>query len=93
MYKRQPLCIDALEEAAYYYGLAIANTILILRPDIVVCGGTLIPKYTFFDTVKKTIETKLALFPNIKTDVYSASHAYEIVSQGAGAMVLEHLVN
>ncbi|MDY3693915.1 MAG: ROK family protein [Proteus mirabilis] len=90
---RDPLCIDALEEAAYYYGLAIANTILMLQPDIVVCGGTLIPKYTFFDTVKKTIETKLALFPNINTEVYPASHAYEIVSQGAGAMVLEHLVN
>ncbi|MEQ4922913.1 ROK family protein [Proteus hauseri] len=90
---RDPLCIDVLEEAAYFYGLAIANSILMLQPDIVVCGGTLIPKYNFFATVKKTIENKLTLFPEIKTQIYPASHAYEIVSQGAGAMVLEHLIN
>ncbi|OAT24989.1 ROK family protein [Proteus myxofaciens] len=90
---KDSLCIEALEEAAYYYGLAIASTILFVQPEIVVCGGTLIPKSTFFNIVKQTIDNKLSCFPNIKTQVYPASHAYEIVSQGAGAMVLEHLMN
>lgn len=88
-----PICTDALEEAAYYYGLAIANTILSFQPDVVVCGGTLTPKHTFFATVQKTVAQKLAGFPQINTRIVPAFDSYEVVSQGAGAMVLESLLS
>ncbi|HCM64061.1 MAG TPA: hypothetical protein DIT05_16205 [Morganella sp. (in: Bacteria)] len=88
-----PLCTDALEEAAYYYGQAIANIILSFQPDVVVCGGTLTPKHTFFATVQKTVAQKLAGFPQIDTRIVAAFDSYEIVSQGAGAMVLESLLS
>nr|WP_282554431.1 ROK family protein [Providencia sp. G1(2023)] len=42
------LCLEALEEAAYYYGIAIANAVLITQADVVVCGGTLTPKKPLF---------------------------------------------
>lgn len=82
-------CLEALEEAAYYYGIAIANAVLITQADVVVCGGTLTPKNHFFDMTKKSIEQKLSIFPNIKPRIYPANDSYEIVAQGAGGMVME----
>ncbi|PFR46521.1 hypothetical protein COK29_30985, partial [Bacillus cereus] len=41
------LCTEVIEDAAYYYGMALANTILTFQPDTVVCGGTLVPKGNF----------------------------------------------
>ncbi|MEY0932145.1 ROK family protein [Providencia rettgeri] len=83
------LCLEALGEAAYYYGIAIANAILTTQADVVVCGGTLTPKNHFFEMTKKSIEEKLAIFPHIKTRIYPANDSYEIVAQGAGGMVME----
>lgn len=87
------LCLEALEEAAYYYGIAIANAILTTQADVVVCGGTLTPKNHFFAVTKKSIENKLAAFPHIKTKVYAANDSYEIVAQGAGGMVMENYLS
>ncbi|NHX33850.1 ROK family protein, partial [Escherichia coli] len=81
--------LEALGEAAYYYGIAIANAILTTQADVVVCGGTLTPKNHFFEMTKKSIEEKLAIFPHIKTRIYPANDSYEIVAQGAGGMVME----
>ena len=87
------LCLEALEEAAYYYGIAIANAILTTQADVVVCGGTLIPKNNFFTMTKKSVESKLAAFPHIKTRIYAANDSYEIVAQGAGGMVMENYLS
>ncbi|MBM7345351.1 ROK family protein [Pantoea coffeiphila] len=84
-----PLCQSVLAEAARYYGVAIANAVLIFQPDVVVCGGTLTPKNNFFALTKETIERKISAFPHIKTRIFSASDSYEIVAQGAGGAVLE----
>lgn len=83
------VCLKALEEAAYYYGIAIANAVLITQADVVVCGGTLTPKNHFFEMTKKSIEQKLSIFPHIKPRIYPANDSYEIVAQGAGGMVME----
>lgn len=86
------LCNEVLEEAAYYYGLAISNIILTYQPDIVVCGGTFVPKSKFFDITKHTVEQKLKFYPQLTTLILPAHNSYEIVSQGAGGMVLKHLL-
>ncbi|GAB1437953.1 ROK family transcriptional regulator [Providencia sp.] len=88
-----PLCLEALEEAAYYYGIAIANAVLVTQADVVVCGGTLTPKNHFFAMTKKSIEEKLAVFPHIKARIYAANDSYEIVAQGAGGMVMENYLS
>ncbi|MEQ4671137.1 ROK family protein [Providencia manganoxydans] len=84
------LCLDVLAEAAHYYGIAIANAILTLQPDVVVCGGTLTPKNHFFAMTKKAIEEKMSAFPHIQTHIFAANDSYEVVAQGAGGMVLEN---
>lgn len=86
------ICTEALEEAAYYYGIALANLILTFQPDVVVCGGTLVPKGSFFNVVKKTVEDKIKIYPQLKTTIYPAKDSYDIVSRGAGEAVLEHFL-
>lgn len=83
------LCLKVMAEAARYYGVAMANAVLIFQPDVVVCGGTLTPKNNFFALTKQTIEQKISAFPHIKTRILAASDSYEIVAQGAGGAVLE----
>ncbi|WP_185343754.1 ROK family transcriptional regulator [Listeria rocourtiae] len=91
--KDDSLCHEVLKNAAYYYGIALSNLILTTQPDTVVCGGTLVPKGTFFEDVKKTAEERLLAFPKIKTTIHPAKESYEIVAQGAGGMVLERFLN
>ncbi|WP_211269501.1 ROK family protein [Paenibacillus glacialis] len=90
--KGDVLCTEVLEEAAYYYGIALSNIILTYQPDTVVCGGTLVPKGSFFEVTKQTVEQKLKMYPQLKTAIFPANDSYEIVSQGAGGMVLNHLL-
>ncbi|EUJ18476.1 ROK family protein [Listeria grandensis FSL F6-0971] len=90
--KGDPMCHDTLKNAAYYYGIALSNLILMTQPDTVVCGGTLVPKGTFFEDVKRITEERLKAFPKIKTTIYPAKESYEIVAQGAGGMVLEQFL-
>lgn len=86
------LCNEILEDAAYYYGMALANFILTFQPDTVVCGGTLVPKGAFFEIVKQTALNKINIYPQLKVAIQPANYSYDIVSQGAGGMVLEHLL-
>lgn len=88
-----PMCETILKNAAYYYGIALSNLILTTQPDTVVCGGTLVPKATFFEDVKRTVEERLQAFPKINTTIYPAKESYEIVAQGAGGMVLERFLS
>lgn len=82
----------ALEQAAYYYSIALFNYVLAFQPDTVICGGTLVPKGNFFNTIKKNIEKKLSHYPQLNTKIYPAYDSYELVSQGAGCMVLKQLI-
>lgn len=86
------LCNEVLEDAAYYYGIALSNIILTYQPDTVVCGGTLVPKGSFFEIIKQTVEQKLKFYPQLKTSIFPAHDSYEVVSQGAGGMVVKHLL-
>ncbi|MFC0273283.1 ROK family protein [Metabacillus herbersteinensis] len=85
------LCTEVVEDAAFYYGIALSNIILTFQPDTVVCGGTLAPKGSFFDIAKQTAENKIKIYPQLKPTILPAKDSYEIVSQGAGSMVIEHL--
>jgi len=86
------LAISVLEQAAHDYSIGLFNLILVFQPDTVICGGTLVPKGSFFKIIKKNVEEKLASYPQLNTRIYPASASYDIVSQGAGAMILEQLL-
>jgi predicted NBD/HSP70 family sugar kinase len=42
-----------VKKAAYYFGIGFSNLIYLLRPDIVICGGTLVPKPIFFEAASE----------------------------------------
>lgn len=87
--QEDPLCLDVLKDAAYYFGVGLSNLILLLRPDIVVCGGTLVPKPLFYEVASETAQNRLLHYPKSHVQIIKSTAAYNIVAQGAGCMVLD----
>lgn len=83
------LCLEVVKDAAYYFGIGLSNLIFLLRPDTVVCGGTLVPKPLFYEVVSETAHNRQIHFPNSDVQIIKSSAAYNIVAQGAGCMVLD----
>jgi len=88
--EKDRLCLEIVEEAAYYFGISLSNLIFLLRPEIVVFGGTLVPKPLFYDVAAKTASNRLKHYPSAHVQIKKSSDAYNIVAQGAGCMVLDH---
>jgi predicted NBD/HSP70 family sugar kinase len=85
-----PLCLEVVKDAAYYFGIGLSNLIFLLRPDIVVCGGTLVPKPLFYEVVSETAQNRLMHYPKSHVQIKKSTAAYNIVAQGAGCMVLDY---
>lgn len=88
--QEDPLCLEVVKDAAYYFGIGLSNLIFLLRPDIVVCGGTLVPKPLFYEVVSETAKNRLMHYPNSHVQIIKSTAAYNIVAQGAGCMVLDY---
>lgn len=88
--KEDPLCLEVVKDAAYYFGIGLSNLIFLLRPDIVVCGGTLVPKPLFYEVVSETAQNRLMPYSNSHIQIIKSTAAYNIVAQGAGCMVLDY---
>ncbi|MDA1475454.1 ROK family protein [Bacillus changyiensis] len=88
--KEDPLCLEVVEEAAYFFGIGLSNLIFLLRPDIVICGGTLVPKPLFYEVASETAQKRLMQFPNRHVQIIKSTAAYNIVAQGAGCMILDY---
>lgn len=84
------LSLAVVEDAAYYFGIGLSNLIFLLHPEIVVFGGTLVPKPRFFDVAAKTAKDRIRSHPNSKVEIIKSTAAYNIVAQGAGCMVLDY---
>lgn len=84
------LCLEVVKDAAYYFGIGLTNLIFLLRPDIVVCGGTLVPKPLFYEAVSETAQNRLMHDPKSRVKIIKSTEAYNIVAQGAGCMVLDY---
>lgn len=90
--KEDTLCLEVVKEAAYYFGIGLSNLIFLLRPDIVVCGGTLVPKPLFYEVFSETAQSRLMYYPNSQVKIIKSTAAYNIVAQGAGCMVLDYFM-
>ncbi|AHM64287.1 ROK family protein [Paenibacillus polymyxa] len=84
------LCLEVVEDAAYYFGVGLSNLIFLLRPEIVIFGGTLVPKPRFFEVAAKTAQDRLKFYPDSHVQIIKSTEAYNIVAQGAGCMVLDY---
>ncbi|WHY78346.1 ROK family transcriptional regulator [Neobacillus sp. WH10] len=84
------LCLEVVKEAAYYFGIGLSNLIYLLRPDIVICGGTLVPKPLFYEAATEIAQKRMMHYPNNSVQIIKSTTAYNIVAQGAGCMVLDY---
>ncbi|MDN7240695.1 ROK family protein [Planococcus sp. N028] len=88
--EKDPLCVEVTKDAAYYFGIGLSNLIYLLRPEIVICGGTLVPQSLFYEIAADTAQNRLKQFPNSHVQILKSTGAYNIVAQGAGCLVLDH---
>ncbi len=57
----EPLCLDIVTRAAEWVGIAIANIINFLNPEIIVCGGELFEKNDYFFSLVEQVVWRRAL--------------------------------
>ncbi|MGE7688396.1 ROK family protein [Lysinibacillus sp. NPDC097214] len=88
--QEDPLCLEVVRDAAYYFGIGLSNLIFLMRPNIVICGGTLVPKPLFYEVASETAQNRLMHYPTSNVQIMKSTTAYNIVAQGAGCMVLDY---
>jgi len=55
---------EAIVRAAEYLGIAVANVVVVLHPDLIVLGGGVAGiGPLLFDTVKQTVQSRVRMFP------------------------------
>jgi len=84
------LCLEVVKEAAYYFGIGLSNLIYMLRPDIVICGGTLVPKPLFYEAASEIAQKRMMHYPKSRVQIIKSTAAYNIVAQGVGCMILDY---
>jgi len=82
-----------IKDAAYYYGIGISNLIHLLRPDVVVVGGALGVNSSFYEITAETVQKRIQHYRNCRVQIVRASTGYNVVSVGAGCMVLDYFVD
>ncbi|PEL09367.1 ROK family protein [Bacillus sp. AFS017336] len=85
-----PLCLEVIKEAANYFGIGLTNLIYLLRPDVVICGGTLVPKPLFFELASDVAQKRMEKYPNSPVNIIKSTTPYNIVAQGAGCIVFDY---
>jgi glucokinase len=56
---------EEIIRAAEYIGIGLANTVVILHPDIIVLGGSVAKLGPLlFDTVRQTVQERTGMFPS-----------------------------
>lgn len=56
--------IEAIRRAARFLGIAVANVVTILHPDLIVFGGGVAAiGHLLFDTVRQTVRARVGMFP------------------------------
>ncbi|MBP0726313.1 ROK family protein [Bacillus sp. RG28] len=88
--EEDPLCLEVVKEAAYYFGIGLSNLIFLLRPNIVIFGGTLVPKPLFYEVASETAQNRMMHYPTNRVQISKSAAAYNVVAQGAGCMVLDY---
>jgi len=88
--QEDPLCLEVIKEAAYYFGIGLSNLIFLLHPDVVVCGGTLVPKPLFYEVASEAALKRMVQYPNSHIEITKATTDYNSVAQGAGCLILDY---
>lgn len=89
---KDPLCMQVIQNAAYYAGVGLSNLINVLHPDLILLGG---PTYTgmdlFYQTVKETALSKSkVMYPEHETIITKGKLRENAIAIGAGSLIINH---
>ncbi|WP_134703247.1 ROK family protein [Ammoniphilus sp. YIM 78166] len=88
--EQDPLCCEVVHEAAYYYGIGLANMMVLLHPNLVVLGGALVTEMDYFyDVTTQTAKEKLGFYPDYPIHFSRGRLGENAIAVGAGSMVFE----
>jgi glucokinase len=79
-----PGCVEAVEFAAYYLGIALANTVVLLGPDRIVVGGGITQAGDIvLDPIRNAVRTRVTLIPTDAIQVVPAELGWRAGAVGA----------
>ena len=83
------IALDAIDSAAEYIGIATANVVNILNPDVVVLGGALPRTIPYIvDRIRDQVRRQAIAVELAGLDVVASSLGEEAVALGGAALVL-----
>ena len=83
---------DILHDAAEHLGIAIANVVNILNPDMIVLGGELSKCEDYFVRhIRKTV--KMHLWGNVEANIQVSDFLSEAAAIGAGSIFIRKILN
>lgn len=86
------LAKKVLDDAGRYIGIAIANSINMLNPELIIVGGKIIKaKDIIFDSILNTVNNKALNYPAKHVRIISSVLGKDGVPIGAGTLILESL--
>jgi glucokinase len=81
---------NAIEKAAGYLGIGVANMVAALHPDLVVIGGGVAKVGDLlFDTVRKTVRERVGMFPTEDVAIEPSSLGENAGALGAVALAMK----
>jgi predicted NBD/HSP70 family sugar kinase len=85
-----PLAIEVVQEAACYLGIAIANTINLFNPSLVIIGGEMLKLGDLFlDPVREQVHRRAFSIPLAAVEVVPSSLRYQAAAIGAATLVID----
>ena len=79
-----PGCVEAVEFAAYYLGIALANAVVLLGPDRIVVGGGITQAGDIvLDPIRNAVRTRVTLIPTDAIQVVPAALGWRAGAVGA----------
>lgn len=88
--QNDPLCCDVVQDAAFYYGIALSNLIYLVHPGIVIIGGALGSHDLFYKVASETAKARLQIYPNYQIEFNKATDGGNSIAIGAGCMIFDY---
>lgn len=80
----EPACVEAVEFAAYYLGIALANAVVLLGPDRIVIGGGITQAGdVVLEPIREAVRTRVTLIPTDTIKVVPAALGSKAGAVGA----------
>ncbi|MFE1629034.1 ROK family protein [Brevibacillus reuszeri] len=91
--KNDPLCIQVVKEAAYYYGVGLTNLMYLIHPDRIILGGALITDMDlFYEIATETARQRMKHYADYQIVFSRGLLGERAVAVGAARMILDYFM-